>query len=184
MVDGIVLAGGYSSRAKTNKMTFEYQNKPLIIHTIETMHKVCKEIYVVTGYYHNELAELLQPLDYVTVVYNKNYSQGMFESIRAGVRETNHDFFITPGDCPNISYETYNLMSRQDGDIIVPSYNHRLGHPILFRKHYKEEILNTSMNNLKDFRNQYQFTIINVNDSGIIQDIDDLKDYKKLIGEE
>lgn len=55
MIDGIVLAGGYSSRAKINKMMMLYKNKPLISQAIETMHQFCEVVIVVTGYYHDEM---------------------------------------------------------------------------------------------------------------------------------
>ena len=75
MIDGIVLAGGYSSRTNTNKMCLEYNGKALILNTIETMHQVCQKIIVVTGYHHNELLSLLKELDFVKIVYNEGLLQ-------------------------------------------------------------------------------------------------------------
>ncbi|MCK4551968.1 MAG: NTP transferase domain-containing protein [Tenericutes bacterium] len=184
MYDGIVLAGGFSSRANTNKMFLEYNGKPLILNTIETMHEVCKNIIVVTGHYHESMIELFLNIDYVKVVYNKHYSDGMFSSIKVGVLATANSFFIIPGDYPNVKINTYNCMIKANKQIVVPSYQHRLGHPILFDKSFKKMILTTNHNNLKDFRNDYEFAILEVDDSGILFDVDDLNDYKKLLGKE
>ena len=182
MIDGIVLAGGYSSRAKTNKMCFEYRGQSLILHTIKTMHEVCKNIIVVTGHYHTEISGLLADIEYVKIVYNKDYEQGMFSSIITGVKQTTNSFFIIPGDYPKIKISTYRKMLDYDDLIIVPSYKNRLGHPIYFDKSFKQEILVTKHNNLKSFRNDHQFIIVDVLDEGILIDIDDLDDYKNLIG--
>ncbi|MCK5732496.1 MAG: NTP transferase domain-containing protein [Tenericutes bacterium] len=184
MYDGIILAGGFSSRANTNKMSLEYKGKPLILNTIETMHEVCENIIVVTGHYHESMIELFFNIDYVKVVYNKHYSDGMFSSIKVGVLATSNSFFIIPGDYPNVEANTYNYMIEVDKPIVVPSYQNRLGHPILFDKSFRNKILTTDHSNLKDFRNDFNFGILEVDDSGILFDVDDLNDYKKLLRKE
>jgi len=181
MVDGIVLAGGFSSRAKTNKMILMYKDKELILHTIETMHKFCNRIIVVTGHYHNDLVRLLGEYTYITITYNKNYKSGMFSSILKGVEKTKNDFFIIPGDSPLVTENTYKELIAVNKDIAVPSFNMRLGHPIFFKKNFKEKLLSTNLTNLKDFRNTYEFYILETDDSGVLIDIDDLNDYKNLI---
>lgn len=184
MFDGIVLAGGFSSRANTNKMCLEYENKPLILSTIFSMRTVCDKIIVVTGHYHDEINKLLKDLDYVKIVYNRDYINGMFSSILTGVKETTNSFFIVPGDYPRIDKTTYIKMSKFLKGIVVPSFQHHLGHPILFDKSFKEKILKTKHNNLKEFRNDYGYKIVEVNDAGILEDIDSIDDYKKLLKED
>ena len=181
MFEGIILAGGFSSRAQTNKMCLEYKDKPLILNTILTMHEVCEKIIVVTGYYHDEIFNSVKHLPYVDIVYNKDYAEGMFSSILAGVKKVNNHFFITPGDYPKINKLTYIKMSKFKHGIVVPSFDFHLGHPILFDKSFKEKILSTNHNNLKEFRNEHGFKIVEVDDSGILEDIDSIKDYKKLL---
>ena len=180
MIDGIILAAGFSSRAKTNKMLLEYHKKPIILHTIETMHKVCDHIIVVTGHYHKETVERLKDFNYITFAYNKDYEKGMFSSIKTGVKETSNSFFIIPGDYPSVEVETYGMILKNNDDIIVPSFQNRLGHPIYFDKSFKERILETTHSNLKEFRNDFAFKIVSVNDPGILFDVDDLNDYKIL----
>lgn len=184
MIDGIVLAGGYSSRANTNKMCLDFNGKPLIMNTIETMHQVCENIIVVTGYYHDELYSILSAFDYITIVYNEKFEEGMFSSIKKGVAQVENSFFIIPGDYPLVEKETYQLMLGVGKDLVVPSYQRKLGHPIFFDISYKKKLLITEKQNLKAFRNQFNFTILNVNDKGILQDIDDIQDYHRLIGKE
>ena len=184
MVDGIVLAAGFSSRAKTNKMTLEYKGKPLITHVIETISLVCDRVIVVTGHYRDEIELLIKNRSDVVLVHNDNYAQGMFTSIQKGVYATENDFFIVPGDYPLIKPNTYQSLMAAKGKIRVPSFDNRLGHPIFFDKHFKDLILNTSCTNLKAFRNEHPFTIIEVDDPGILIDIDNMEDYNTLIGKD
>lgn len=180
MIDGIILAAGFSSRTKTNKMLLEFQKKPIILHTIETMHQVCDHIIVVTGHYHTEITDLLKDTDYITIAHNKDYERGMFSSIKVGVSATTNHFFIIPGDYPSVEPKTYKIILSSADNIVVPSYQNKLGHPIYFDKSFKEKILTTTHTNLKDFRNDFAFKIITVNDAGILFDVDDLNDYKRL----
>ncbi|QWC00536.1 nucleotidyltransferase family protein [Mycoplasmatota bacterium] len=184
MTDGIILAGGYSSRLGKNKMNVLFRNKPVILHTIAQMKAVCENVYLVTGFYHDEIKRLVKDLDDINVIYNANYAQGMFSSIKHGVMYVQNNFFIIPGDYPLVCSETYNKLKLGTKAIRVPSFSFKLGHPIYFDLSYKEKILKTKVNDLKSFRNQYDFEIINVNDSGILFDIDTLEDLKKLKMEE
>jgi molybdenum cofactor cytidylyltransferase len=176
MFDGIVLAGGYSSRFKQNKMCVKYHGKALILYAIEGMHKFCKNVIVVTGYYHQEICECLKGIDYVKIILNKDFSEGMFSSVKAGVNHVEHDFFIIPGDYPFISDDVYKKLIDSDGLIRVPSYNKRLGHPIFMSKQLKDDLIMTEVDNLKDFRNLNEYKIVEVDSDSILKDIDTVED--------
>ncbi len=176
MFDGIVLAGGYSSRFKQNKMCVNYHGKVLILYAIEVMHKFCENIYVVTGFYHQEILDCLKNYDYVKVIYNENFSEGMFSSVKAGVNHVEHDFFVIPGDYPFIEESTYRKLIEDKGLIRVPSYNRKLGHPIYFDKILKQDLLHTTVDNLKSFRNLYDYQIVEVDSDAILKDIDKYED--------
>ncbi|MGE4572425.1 MAG: NTP transferase domain-containing protein [Candidatus Izemoplasmatales bacterium] len=180
MTDGIILAGGYSKRLGQNKMNIIFKNKPVIMHTIEHMKSVCENIYVVTGFYHDEIKKVLKDLDDIHLMYNPDYEQGMFRSIQKGVECVENDFFIIPGDYPLVDKSIYEKMKLGHAGIRVPSFSFKLGHPIYFDYSYKKMILNTKKQDLKSFRNQYNFEIIEVNNSSILFDIDTMDDVKIL----
>ncbi len=52
--------------------------------------------------------------------------------------------------------------------------------------HYKLKnvLLQTDMENLKDFRNNHDFRIVEVEDQGILSDIDTISDLDKITGKE
>ncbi len=180
MVEGIILAGGFSSRTKQNKMTLKLKGKEIIFHTIETMHKVCERIIIVTGHYHKELKDLLQDYEYIHIAENIDYQKGMFSSVKVGVREVKNNFFIIPGDYPLVSLDTYKNILRGTKSIRVPSYNKHLGHPLYVDFSLKDEILNGGYENLKAFRNAFDFEYIEVDDENILIDIDTMKDFKAI----
>ena len=141
MIEGIILAGGYSSRIKKNKMTLIYNDLPIICNVIESMQDYCKKIVVVTGHYHDEIVNIVSKYQKVMVKRNNNYDLGMFSSVICGVQEMKDDFFLIPGDYPLIQKETFKLLLNSKGLIRVPIYNNRKGHPILITKQLIKSLL-------------------------------------------
>lgn len=180
MTDGIILAGGYSSRLGQNKMNICYKGKSVIRHTIDQMRAVCDQIYVVTGFYHEEIKAEINSIDGVSLAYNDDYNRGMFSSIKRGVACTKNDFFIIPGDYPLVSSNIYKKILLGKRGIRVPSFSFKLGHPIFFEQSYKEKILASNAKHLKEFRNQFDFEIIEVDEQAILFDIDTIEDVIKL----
>ena len=79
MVTGIILAGGHSSRAKTNKLLLLVDSKPLISHTIDSLKSHVDKLVVVTGRYDKELRPYLND---VIVAYNKDYPTSRKPGVR------------------------------------------------------------------------------------------------------
>ena len=121
MAMGIILAGGYSSRAESNKMVLKYKNIEIIRHVIVSMQDYCSKIIVVTGHYHEDTLKVVKDFEKVKVVRNVNYNQGMFNSVKVGVKEIDDDFFITPGDYPLIMKSTYEkiLNAKTKGEVVT-----------------------------------------------------------------
>jgi len=181
MIEGIILAGGYSSRIKTNKMKLMYKGKSLICNVIESMQEIVDRIVVVTGHYHDEVLEVVKKYEKVTVVKNENYDLGMFSSVMTGVKAIKNDFFLIPGDYPLIKKNTYKVLAQAGGPIRVPLYNLRRGHPIFIEKNLIAHLLNEPADsNLKLFRNKYQVNYVNTNDEGVLIDVDTMVDYLGL----
>ncbi len=182
MVTGIILAGGESTRAGTNKMLLEVGGKPIIFHTIDSMRPFVDKIIVVTGKFHDEL---IQNLKDVEVVFNKNYKDGMFSSVRAGVARAEGNFFILPGDCPCVSKETFkSLLDCDDFSIRVPAYNGRTGHPMYVNRKLRRHILHEPLDsNLRIVRDEVGYETIEVKDKNILNDVDTIEDYEKLLKE-
>lgn len=184
MVEGIILAGGFSSRALSNKMLFSYQGKPLIWYAIEGMKPFVDHIIIVTGHYDKEIREAIGYHDGIEYVYNEDYEKGMFSSVRLGVMHTCGDFFILPGDCPFVEAETYKALLEGSKSIRIPRFNGKDGHPLFMEKGKRQELLEEPLSsNLKLFRDKNDYKIININDSNVLIDIDTKEEYTKIIEE-
>lgn len=178
MIDGIILAGGYSSRIKKNKMVLLYNDLPIICNVIEAMKDYCEKIIIVTGHYHDEIVNVVSKYDQVIVKRNINYDLGMFSSVITGVNEVNNDFFLTPGDYPLITKATFRQLIDATGKIRVPIFNNRKGHPIFISKDLIKQLLNEPVDsNLKVFRDRYTVNYIKTLDKGVIMDVDTIEDY-------
>ena len=183
MSQGIILAGGFSLRAKTNKMLLNIDNKPLIIHTIEGMRPHVNKIVVVTGRYDQEIRELLKN-ENVTICFNKDYEKGMFSSVLTGVKAVSDDFFIIPGDIPFVKKETYQALLNVTKKVRYPVYKEKQGHPLFIQKELINELLKEPIDsNLKAFRDRQDKEEIEVNDENILKDIDTMEQYNNVMEE-
>ena len=179
-MDGIILAGGKSTRMNQYKLLLLYKGKPILFYAIEGMKDFVDNLYVVTGHYDKEIREALKDLD-VQIITNKDYEKGMFSSVKKGVEHVGSDFFLLPVDCPFIKKETYKALLNGSGKIRVPSYKNEDGHPIFISFEYKDEILKMPLDsNLKIFRDSKNYEIINVEDEFITTNLNTFLDVEKI----
>ncbi|OAS82713.1 MULTISPECIES: nucleotidyltransferase family protein [Metabacillus] len=189
-MEAIVLAAGYSSRANAFKMTLQLGQMTVLEQTISKFEGLCSRVIVVAGFkmelIQEEMAKVCNKNAYsfqVKVVYNENFNQGMFTSIQRGCKEINAPaFFITPGDCPLVKKETVQLISKYKGNVVIPSFNYKGGHPIKLSSEVKQKILDTNPeSSLREVLGGFEKEYVNVDDPGVIMDVDTLDDYQKAI---
>ena len=178
-VDGVILAAGYSSRAKTFKLELEINKKAIIQRCIESLYDECNKIILVTGYKHEKIDELVKNYTKVKVIYNEEFHKGMFSSVKKGIQNvTAERFLLTPGDYPLINKDVVKKLLNEENEIVIPSFNKRGGHPILLSSKLIKEILNEKEDsNLKIYLRKKQCSYLNINDEGIVIDVDTIDDY-------
>lgn len=108
------------------------------------------EIVVVLGHEADAVEEALRPLSgdpRLRLVRNAGYREGMLSSVQAGVAALSPDcraFLMVLGDQPGINPAVIDQLimafGRGDGQILLPTFNGRRGHPVLFSLRYREEI--------------------------------------------
>ncbi|MFJ5760250.1 NTP transferase domain-containing protein [Neobacillus sp. NPDC093182] len=189
-MEAIVLAAGYSSRANAFKMTLPLGQMSVLEHTISKFEGVCSRVIVVAGFHADLIKEEIKKIHNkniypfrITFIYNENFNQGMFTSIQKGCNEVNDPaFFITPGDCPLVKKETLQLLAEYKGDVVIPSFHYKGGHPIKLSKVVKQKILETDPeSNLRVVLNGFKKQYISVNDPGVLMDVDTQEDYQQAI---
>lgn len=184
MAQGIILAGGFSSRTHNNKMRLEINGKPLITYTIEAIKPFVNKVIIVTGHYDQDIRNIVKEDEKISIVYNKDYPTGMFSSVLCGVKEVTEDFFIVPGDIPFINASTYSALLKGTKPVRYPSYQGKEGHPLFISIRLKESLLSESpQSNLKIWRDRQDKEAIEVNDKYILKDIDTIEEFEKIIKE-
>ena len=102
-VSAIVLAAGYSSRMGKFKPLLPLGNKTIIERVVDLfLESGINDIRVVVGYRGGELLPLLKKMG-VSCITNEDFEQGMFSSVKAGVKSLDQDlraFFLLPADIP------------------------------------------------------------------------------------
>lgn len=183
IVEGLIIAAGKSTRTgNKHKMTLDLVGKTVLQRSIDSMLPFCRKIIVVTGFNSEKISETIKNYPKLKIIYNNNYEEGMFSSLKAGLEYIEAEqFFFLPGDCPFVSHVVYKKMLKQHSEIILPLYKGSAGHPVLFRHSVKEKILNNNYNNLREFIYDNKPEFVEVECEGILWDIDTLEDYQKSI---
>jgi len=184
--DAVVLAAGYSSRMGTGKMAMSINNTTVLGSVLETLLDVCGKIVVVGGHDYKSIEAVTKKYDGVMLVENKDYDLGMFSSVKRGVKEMTGDFFLIPGDYPAVKQSTYLSLIEGSGDFVVPVFRGRKGHPVLIKGNLISALNSEPIeSNLKVFRDKCKTDFIEVDDEGVLLDIDTREDYehiKEIIG--
>ncbi|MCM2532833.1 nucleotidyltransferase family protein [Neobacillus pocheonensis] len=189
-MEAIILAAGYSSRANAYKMTLPLGQMTVLEQTISKFEGLCSRIIIVAGFQaeiiQEEIAKISSKNAYsfqIKLVYNENFNQGMFSSIQKGCNKVNAPtFLLTPGDCPLVKKETVQLIAEHKGNVVIPSFNYKGGHPIKLSSEVKQKILETNPeSNLRMVLNGFEKKYMNVDDPGVLMDVDTLEDYQKAM---
>ena len=149
MISAILLAAGQSKRMDgENKLTKEIQGSPLLKHSVKNiLASSIDELIVVLGHQKEIIEELIDKKEKIKCVFNKNFESGMASSIKIGLdnlSEKTEAFFICLGDMPMVNHDIYNQLieSKDNKEIIVPTYKGHQGNPVLFDRSLKETVMN------------------------------------------
>ena len=112
----------------------------------------------------------------------------MASSIKTGVNHLSKNteaFFICLGDMPLVNFNICNqlIQSRNQKDILVPTYKGQQGNPVLFNKLMKTKIMNitgdTGAKKILEL-NKDKILKLEINDQSIIQGFNTQKDFSFL----
>tara|TARA_Y100000590_G_scaffold431173_1_gene545650 strand:+ start:802 stop:1383 length:582 start_codon:yes stop_codon:yes gene_type:complete len=148
MISSILLAAGLSKRmGGENKLTKKIQGIPLIKHSVKNiLASSINELIIVLGYQKEIIEKLIDKHEKVKFIFNKDFESGMASSIKVGINhlsDNSEAFFICLADMPMVSSNIYDFLikSKNQKDILVPTYKGQQGNPILFNKSMKEKIM-------------------------------------------
>lgn len=138
-IAGLILAAGLSSRMGETKALLRFGGGALIEYQIRCILGAgISDILIVTGHDAQSVEAKISAYT-VKTVYNENYSDGMFSSVKEGLKAVKHGgykaVFLLPVDCPLVSPEPIIALagrfSKGDVKIVYPCHKGRRGHPPL-----------------------------------------------------
>jgi molybdenum cofactor cytidylyltransferase len=181
-IHAVILAAGLSTRAQSWKMALPLGDRTVLQRCVDSTRHVVRRIWVVTGWQAARVQAMLHDDPQVTLVHNPNYRQGMFSSIRAGLARVDAErAFLTPGDYALLSPAVYEQMLQVEAEIVVPTYKGQKGHPVLLGQAAIDEILALDRDAiLRDYIQAKGFARIEVDDDGILLDVDTPRDYAAM----
>jgi len=190
MITAIVLAAGESKRMGRPKMLLSYGKKTIIETVIDNViqSKVDK-VLVVLGSDRKKIERKIKDYPDIEIAFNPDYSKGMLSSVQTGFQSLargTQGVMVLLGDQPSISTAVINniidaFKTRKKG-IILPVYKKDRGHPVLIDIKYRREVEKLSPEvGLRGLVYGHPEDVLEVavEDPEILQDIDDMKDYKR-----
>jgi molybdenum cofactor cytidylyltransferase len=191
LITAIVLAAGQSKRMGTPKMLLQLGGQTVIERVVVNLLEASLfEVIVVLGSDKKKIQQALKNINCRTV-YNSRYkNSSMLDSLKVGLRNSSshkNAILIVLGDQPRISNSVIKTLiedfEKHSREIIIPSYQHRRGHPWLFDSKYEDELLKLQEpQTLRDFLYSHEKSIsyLEINEPQILEDIDTYEDYLKM----
>jgi molybdenum cofactor cytidylyltransferase len=194
MLSALVLAAGTSKRMGTLlKALLPVNGRTFLEKIVDDLSRTeCGELIVVLGAEREKILErtILSP---ARVVINEDWESGQLSSLRAGIRECapeSEGVLFTLVDHPLVRESTYvsiiEAWKTNKDMVVIPAYKGRRGHPALFPHALYSRLLYDPLPDgargvFRDGKSPLRQ--IEVNDPGILLDIDTLQDYKRYVGE-
>jgi len=194
VIAGIILAAGASSRMGSPKALLEYRGETFIHRLVRVLSPVCERVIVVLGY---QVAEIRPGIPGSAVIaINPAPERGQLSSLQTGLAALPADvdgFLFTPVDSPAVESATVERLAdefrlRDPATLLVipriqTSSGPKRGHPVFAARPLAEELLAlppTGMASDVIHGHIPQTVYIDVNDPGILTDIDDREAYRRL----
>ena len=191
MIAGLILAAGKSERMGEPKTLLPF-GEGTVLGTVYGLLKQSslEEVRVVLGHRAAEILEQVR-LPEEEVVINSDYEQGMLSSVKAGLRVLQslepEAVILCPVDHPGISLQLIERLiagfKSSEKEIVIPVYRGRRGHPVLFAGSLFQELLDASVDigaRQVVRSNPDKILEVEVDEPGVVRDIDTPEDYNRL----
>jgi molybdenum cofactor cytidylyltransferase len=201
-VAGIILAAGESRRMGFPKALLRYRDETFLDTLIGLFAARCQQVIVVLGAHSDRIREnTMRP---ATFVINADYQRGQTSSMQCGLRAVPaaaESVLFTLVDHPAVAPATLDaLLGLRPRDaalesthsltlgapmVRVPRHEGRRGHPIWFSRELIAEFLGLPVDGAaRDIVRSHaaQTEFLDVDDAGILADIDDAEAYIRLTG--
>jgi len=188
---GLILAAGESRRMGSPKALLRYRDETFLDTLTALLARFCAPVIVVLGAHAAEIrAASTRP---ATFVVNPDFALGMTTSLQVGLRAVPPEadgVLFTLVDHPAASSSTLDALlaaaNPDDASLVrVPRYRAKRGHPIWFSRELMPEFLALPADGpARDVVARYldRTEYLDLEDPGIVADIDSPEDYRALVG--
>ncbi len=186
-IAGLILAAGESRRMGFPKALLPYRTETFLDTLTGLFQERCSTVIVVLGCEAERIRSLAaRPATFVT---NPDYARGMTTSLQCGLRAVPADaegVLFTLVDHPAVRPATIDALLTTPRPLVrVPRYGDSRGHPIWFSRELIAEFLAIPEGRAANevvHRHRPDTEFLDLDDPGIVADIDDPEAYRNLTG--
>jgi molybdenum cofactor cytidylyltransferase len=191
-VAGLILGAGKSERMGRPKALLPFQQTCFLTHILkEATHSELTCVRVVLGHQSDAILRALPEIEPNTIL-NRDYELGQLSSLQCGLR---HLISAQPEgvmvfliDHPMIHRTLVNQLidafSRSAAPIVLPSFQHRRGHPMIFGADLFNELLDAPLDQgaiTVVRKHAHEILHLNVDEPGVLVDIDTPEAYEEHV---
>jgi molybdenum cofactor cytidylyltransferase len=188
---GLILAAGESRRMGSPKALLEFQGETFLDRLIGLFARCCSPVIVVLGAQKETVRAGLRRAGEAFLLENPDFQRGQLSSMQCGLRAVPVDVdgvLFTLVDHPAVASATIATLLNQPNSAAVtlriPRWDGKRGHPIWFSRSVVPEFLalpsGASAREVLT-RNASEIAYIDVDDPGIMADVDDPAAYARLL---
>jgi len=186
---GLILAAGESRRMGSAKALLEYRGETFLDRLIGLFARRCSPVIAVLGAQRELVRAGLRRAGQALVVENPDFHLGQLTSMQCGLRAVPADadsVLFTLVDHPAVTPATVDALvdSSAPAPLRIPRFEGRRGHPIWISQSLVPEFLALPARcAARDVvtRHASEITYIDVDDPGILADVDDPAAYARLL---
>lgn len=146
-------------------------------------------LLIVLGHERERIESAVKLPGSARVVVNPHYKLGQLSSLHTAIRALQQPvpgLLVAPVDHPCLSLDVVNglleVFLTEDPDVIIPTFNDRRGHPVIFAARLFEELLAAPLDQgARAVVRRHPVRHVPVTDEGILADIDDPELYQRWI---
>jgi molybdenum cofactor cytidylyltransferase len=190
----VILSGGESRRMGSPKALIPYRGRTFLQHLLDAArHPRISPVLVVLGPHAEQIREAVA-LDAANVVINQDWELGQLSSIQAALRHlatreetdgmilflVDHPL-ISPGLVEHLVVEFY----RSGKPIVVPVYQGKRGHPVIFARRLYEELLAAPLDQgarVVVWNHADEVLTVPTEEEGVVLNLNDPEKLRKALG--
>ena len=193
-VAGIILAAGESRRMARDKALLPLGDRTFLSRLIAVLQGEVAPVVVVLGHHTDEIAKTLTAPSETVILRNPDYLLGQLSSLQVALRHLENQAvagaLVCLVDHPAVNKkvvrELVERFQKSAAPVVIPTCNGRRGHPVLFSSSVFPELLKAPLEEGARAvvrRHGGEIEFVEVNEPGILLDVDVPADYQALLAQ-